>query len=169
MTVYAVGRFGMKSCKVDSRIWALLLLLTVCGSGCTICASPDLESYTTYGGVWHRTDREHGRVGSVFAPAGSRVGSSLAEVSESSTGTVEEVPPGDIVAPAEAGSADADSQRPPTTGDNDHDPVDPTPGDPTPGDPTPGNQPTKPDLRNLELEDIQIRQRQNRWQAIPEA
>lgn len=149
MTVYAVGRFGMKCFKVDFRTWASLLLLTVCGSGCTICASPDLESYTTYGGAWHRTDRDHGRVGSVFAPAGSRVGSSLATPSQESSSTIEEVPPGDIVEPGDAASPNGEPQTPPADGEQEI--------------------PPKPDLRDLELEDIEVRQRTERWQSLPEA
>jgi len=39
-----------------------------------MCCSPFDHSYPTYGGKWQRTDREHGRVGSVFTPhAGVKV------------------------------------------------------------------------------------------------
>lgn len=148
-----LGRFGMKSCKVDFRTWALLWLLICCGSGCTICASPDLESYTTYGGNWHRTDRDHGRVGSVFAPAGARVGSSLAAGPQETSPTIEEIPPGEMAESDEADDA-TDNQQP-------------TPADDPPADENPEN--SKPDLRDLELEDIEVSRRSERWQELPEA
>ncbi|QEG40266.1 hypothetical protein [Roseimaritima ulvae] len=141
----------MKCCKVDFRTWTLLWLLICCGSGCTICASPDLESYTTYGGNWHRTDRDHGRVGSVFAPAGARVGLAPSASSVPDSATVEEVPSGDVVEP------DDDSTNGQAPGSDDAPPA--------------GNdqQDTKPDLRDLELEDIEVRQRTRPWQNLPEA
>ena len=55
------------------RCCLLGLLAVVSAAGCRICADCDLDSYTAYGGRWHRTDRNHGRVGSVFAPAGAQV------------------------------------------------------------------------------------------------
>lgn len=48
---------------------SILLLAT----GCTICADCDLDSYNAYGGRWQRTDRDAGRVGSLFHPAGVQV------------------------------------------------------------------------------------------------
>lgn len=43
-------------------------------AGCAMCCSPFDYSYPTFGGKWQRTDREHGRVGSVFTPhAGVKV------------------------------------------------------------------------------------------------
>lgn len=41
-----------------------------CCSGCRLCCDLD-ESYNAYGGVWARTHRTTGRVGSVFDPGGA--------------------------------------------------------------------------------------------------
>jgi len=53
--------------------WIACILIA--GSGCRICASCEDEAYPAYGGAWQRTIRDHGRVGSVFAPAGGKVAS----------------------------------------------------------------------------------------------
>ncbi|SMP75297.1 hypothetical protein SAMN06265222_1195 [Neorhodopirellula lusitana] len=42
-------------------------------AGCRLCADCDLDSYPSYGGAWQRTQRDSGRVGSIFDPGGSRV------------------------------------------------------------------------------------------------
>lgn len=42
-------------------------------TGCRLCTDCEDEAYPTYGGIWQRTDRSNGRVGSVFAPAGAQV------------------------------------------------------------------------------------------------
>ncbi len=59
-----------------SNIRLLLLLIVVTGvvpaAGCRICCDPDTLSYPTYGGIWERTRRDGGRVGSLFDPAGAR-------------------------------------------------------------------------------------------------
>ncbi|QDV68480.1 hypothetical protein Poly24_21890 [Rosistilla carotiformis] len=49
-----------------------LIGLTLLG-GCRICGSDDDCAYPSYGGSWERTNRNHGRVGSIFAPAGAKV------------------------------------------------------------------------------------------------
>lgn len=49
-----------------------LIGLTLLG-GCRICGSDDDCGYPTFGGSWERTNRNHGRVGSIFAPAGAKV------------------------------------------------------------------------------------------------
>ena len=41
--------------------------------GCRICESTDDCAYPAYGGSWQRTIPNHGRVGSIFAPAGAKV------------------------------------------------------------------------------------------------
>lgn len=51
----------------------LTFVLTFPAGGCTTCQQCDLDAYPAYGGRWHRTDREHGRVGSLFAPAGGQI------------------------------------------------------------------------------------------------
>lgn len=38
-----------------------------------MCQQCDIDSYGAYGGRWQRTNRDHGRVGSVFQPAGAQV------------------------------------------------------------------------------------------------
>ncbi|MEM6363131.1 MAG: hypothetical protein AAF745_01805 [Planctomycetota bacterium] len=51
----------------------LIVLLSLLGvSGCRLCSDEDLCAYPTYGGIWQRTLRESGRVGSVFDPGGAR-------------------------------------------------------------------------------------------------
>ena len=52
-------------------------MLTV-GSGCRLCCDLEDQAYSAYGGKWQRTDRDHGRVGSLFEPAGG-VTSDLSE------------------------------------------------------------------------------------------
>lgn len=42
-------------------------------TGCRICTDCEDEAYPTYGGIWQRTDRFNGRVGSLFAPAGAKI------------------------------------------------------------------------------------------------
>ena len=49
------------------------ILVGLTSTGCTMCGQCDLDSYGAYGGRWHRTDRDHGRVGSLFIPAGAQV------------------------------------------------------------------------------------------------
>jgi len=41
-------------------------------SGCRICADCEDLAYPAYGGVWQRTSRDTGRVGSVFDPGGAK-------------------------------------------------------------------------------------------------
>ncbi|QDV12268.1 hypothetical protein CA51_21500 [Rosistilla oblonga] len=53
-------------------ICTALIGLTLLG-GCRICGSEDDCAYPAFGGSWERTNRNHGRVGSVFAPAGHKV------------------------------------------------------------------------------------------------
>lgn len=51
---------------------AIAVVVAAHAAGCRLCADCDEFAYPTYGGAWQRLDREHGRVGSVFAPAGAR-------------------------------------------------------------------------------------------------
>ena len=48
--------------------WVLILGFAPC-MGCAMCDSSYDNHYAAYGGLFERLDREHGRVGSVFAPA----------------------------------------------------------------------------------------------------
>lgn len=41
--------------------------------GCRICLDTHDLDYPTYGGAWQRTQRDTGRVGSVFDPGGAKV------------------------------------------------------------------------------------------------
>ena len=50
---------------------ALLVAVSMLGGGCAMCTTPHDHDYPTYGGSWERIDRTHGRVGSVFEPAGA--------------------------------------------------------------------------------------------------
>ena len=57
------------------RLLALGLLITSASMsmGCATCCSPYDYAYGYHGGAWQRDDLCNGRVGSVYAPAGSRV------------------------------------------------------------------------------------------------
>ncbi len=83
-----------------------LLLLT----GCTLCTNCEDEAYPSYGGIWQRTDRFHGRVGSVFAPAGAKV---------ATTATASDAAPRD--GEGDAGG-DYEALPPATVGPDDTDP-----------------------------------------------
>ena len=60
--------------------------MLLASAGCSICCTPHYDMYPAYGGAWERTDRTHGRVGSVIEPAGARVVAAPQEVQ------IEEVP-----------------------------------------------------------------------------
>lgn len=49
-----------------------LLACLISMGGCRLCSDCDLDAYPAYGGTWQRTNRESGRVGSLFDPGGSR-------------------------------------------------------------------------------------------------
>ena len=51
----------------------LLIACVSLSMGCATCCSPYDYAYGYTGGAWQRDDLCNGRVGSVFAPAGSRV------------------------------------------------------------------------------------------------
>ena len=56
------------------RVWVALsigaLTVTATFSGCALCCAPHDLDYVTYGSRTPRTDRQHGRVGSVFSDSG---------------------------------------------------------------------------------------------------
>jgi len=52
---------------------ALLIASTSLSMGCAICCSPYDYAFGYYGGAWRRDALCTGRVGSVFAPAGTQV------------------------------------------------------------------------------------------------
>jgi hypothetical protein len=52
---------------------ALVAAVAVGSSGCRLCCNREDIAYPAYGGIWQRLDRNEGRVGSLFDPAGARV------------------------------------------------------------------------------------------------
>ena len=60
---------------VSLRVWTILTAACfgfVPVAGCRICADCEDLAYPAYGGAWQRTNRDSGRVGSVFDPAGGK-------------------------------------------------------------------------------------------------
>ena len=53
-------------------ITCLLMVSLAALSGCAMCVSSLDSSYSAYGGAWQRIMPNHGRVGSVFDPAGGQ-------------------------------------------------------------------------------------------------
>ena len=51
----------------------LLIASVSLSMGCATCCNPNDYAYGYYGGAWQRDDLCNGRVGSVYAPAGSQV------------------------------------------------------------------------------------------------
>ena len=49
------------------------ILIVAMLSGCSMCCERWYETYGGYGGSWERVDPEHGRVGSAFYDAGTKV------------------------------------------------------------------------------------------------
>ncbi len=68
--------------------------------GCAVCENCDERAYSGYGGKWHRTDRYHGRVGSLFEPAGAPIDE---VITESSIIESAEPTPADVTWSDEAG------------------------------------------------------------------
>ncbi len=69
-----------------------LLVLAVCLSGCAVCQNCDERTYSAYGGKWQRTDRGHGRVGSLFDMAGAPggvAGETVIEMAPEEVGVIE--------------------------------------------------------------------------------
>ncbi len=94
---------------IRRRLIAALLLLPA-ATGCRICAECEPEAYPSYGGAWQRTLREHGRVGSVFNPGGSRA-SDLRPRDEPETLGAPPRPASDDPERSDAQKADDDQQR----------------------------------------------------------
>jgi hypothetical protein len=55
-----------------ARLTRLLLVLSlaIASTGCTLCQSPEDDTYAAYGGRWPRYDRQQGRVGSPLSETG---------------------------------------------------------------------------------------------------
>lgn len=61
--------------RVSRRLAAAMLvsITLASGTGCRLCCDLEDAAYSAYGGAWERTNRESGRVGSLFDPAGAKV------------------------------------------------------------------------------------------------
>lgn len=84
----------------------LLMMLALSSVGCSICCTPHYDMFPAYGGAWERTNRTHGRVGSVFEPAGARMVAAPQDYED-----VEETPP------AATETEGTDEKPDPTEGD----------------------------------------------------
>lgn len=58
---------------------AILLSGLLLGSGCSMCCGVYDYDYPTYGGLIQRSDRSHGRVGSIFSDPNAPLGVPVAE------------------------------------------------------------------------------------------
>lgn len=59
---------------MNRQLMTCLLMASLAAlSGCAMCVSSLDSSYSAYGGAWQRIIPNHGRVGSVFDPAGAQV------------------------------------------------------------------------------------------------
>lgn len=71
----------------------LLILSASMSMGCAMCCSPYDYAYGYNGGAWQRDDLCNGRVGSVFAPAGSKVLTTEAKKADTESAPPAETPP----------------------------------------------------------------------------
>ncbi len=63
----------MGTLKSTATLFPVLLFSVISMvTGCRICADCEDLAYPAYGGVWQRTIRDSGRVGSLFDPAGAK-------------------------------------------------------------------------------------------------
>lgn len=62
----------MNTFSTQTALALIILLVTITGGGCRICADCEDLEYPAYGGAWQRTLRNSGRVGSVFDPGGAK-------------------------------------------------------------------------------------------------
>lgn len=111
-------------------------ILVPCG-GCRICAECNDLDYPAYGGLWQRTRRDSGRVGSVFDPAG-------AKVSELSAAESDRSPEAALVDPDAAQSAPSSHSDVETENDSATGP-EPTGPEPTSPEPTSNGDPVDSD------------------------
>ncbi|QEF99945.1 hypothetical protein Mal15_40120 [Stieleria maiorica] len=51
---------------------SLLCCVVTTSTGCRLCCDREDQAYSAYGGIWERTQRNSGRVGSLFDPGGAR-------------------------------------------------------------------------------------------------
>jgi hypothetical protein len=71
----------------------LLIFSASMSMGCAMCCSPYDYAFGYHGGAWQRDELCTGRVGSVFAPAGSKVLTTEAKKAETETVPPAEPPP----------------------------------------------------------------------------
>ena len=99
------------------RRWAIAaaaLVLLAGGPGCRLCCDGEDLAYPAYGGAWERTNRDSGRVGSIFDPGGARV----ADLSPRTDGSPPRLfEPGDLE--ALEGEASNEMESPEATDSND--------------------------------------------------
>ena len=58
----------------------IVAAIVMTGSGCRLCCDSEDIAYPAYGGLWERTNRNSGRVGSLFDPGGARGGEMATEL-----------------------------------------------------------------------------------------
>jgi hypothetical protein len=78
-----------------------------------MCSDCNLESYSAYGGRWQRTDRNAGRVASVFAPAGAQVPYGYDEVADADS--ILEQDPSEASKPSDRRDAELEEETPSDT------------------------------------------------------
>jgi hypothetical protein len=125
------------TCKLDrhtvSRTLTLLLTVTLGSSlGCRLCCDGEDVAYPAYGGVWERTLRNEGRVGSLYAPAGART----AELTDRNAPAENDATRSNII-PPERLDEDPDDDAPAVPVPEDAVPEDAVPEDAAPEDDLP--------------------------------
>ncbi|MGI8981803.1 MAG: hypothetical protein ACR2FY_21445 [Pirellulaceae bacterium] len=77
------------------RLFALGLLIASASMsmGCATCCNPYDYAYGYHGGAWQRDNLCDGRVGSVFAPAGSQVYANKQQAEKTESTEPETLPP----------------------------------------------------------------------------
>ena len=60
--------------RVSRAVFGLSMLMGIVltSGGCRLCCDLEDQAFPAYGGVWERTQRDSGRVGSLFDPGGAR-------------------------------------------------------------------------------------------------
>lgn len=114
--------------------WLAAALGLVASSGCTLCCTPYDDARSYYGGKWQDVDPYHGRLGSIFDPAGGApVEHPYAEVEQAPT----------LAAPTPA----APRTTPPAPGGNSGAETDDLPPPPGAEERTPEPMPDAPEPR----------------------
>lgn len=65
--------FAANSISGVVAVWLCVPVMLVSCAGCRLCCDSGDKAYGAYGGIWARTHRDNGRVGSVFDPGGAMV------------------------------------------------------------------------------------------------